>query len=379
MRRLAVLAAVAAALVAPTLAHAAPPIQRPNPATYPVTLDYTNPLPGPGGAPATLSALDQGVITAATADHAFLAYHELDDLGGFMPAPVGSFAISGNGQDLLSSGITKSQIPLLARVAGGEISSYAFALAGGSGGNPPADNGKQPIPGLGPPPPTPAPTNSNTVPPANQGFGGKPGGGNGNGGGTGTQPTPPPTTSTTQTTTTTTTAATATTTTTSTTTTGGGGSGNSTGSGGGSSGGGSGGCSGGSCAAGSCGVPGIEVDSTASGCTIAIPEAVPGDSISETWTITNTTGAPYTLSLEADATPSNQLLTDLEMGVWDATGPAPVTLPPLTSWVAGYSTLTTLNPGQSVKYEIELYLPTTAGNGDQGKTVSITFHWHAQG
>ncbi len=124
---------------------------------------------------------------------------------------------------------------------------------------------------------------------------------------------------------------------------------------------------------------GIEVDTTAAGCTIAIANGAPGDSISETWTITNTTGAPYTLSIKADATPSNHLLDDLQMGVWDASGSPPVTLPPLTSWVAGYSDLTTLNPGQTVQYDVELYLPTTAGNADQGKTVSITFHWHAQG
>ena len=47
MKRLAALATALAVLAAPALAHATPPIQRPNPAIYPVRLDYTNPLPAP--------------------------------------------------------------------------------------------------------------------------------------------------------------------------------------------------------------------------------------------------------------------------------------------------------------------------------------------
>ena len=67
------------------------------------------------------------------------------------------------------------------------------------------------------------------------------------------------------------------------------------------------------------------------------------------------------------------------MGVWDATGTPPVTLPPLTSWLVRLQRPHDAEPGQTVQYDVELYLPTTAGNADQGKTVSITFHWHAQG
>ena len=43
----------------------------------------------------------------------------------------------------------------------------------------------------------------------------------------------------------------------------------------------------------------------------------------------------------------------------------------------GFHALTTLNPGQTVKYGIELYLPTTAGNVDQGLTAAVTFEWQA--
>jgi hypothetical protein len=54
-------------------------------------------------------------------------------------------------------------------------------------------------------------------------------------------------------------------------------------------------------------------------------------------------------------------------------------LPSLQSWAGAFLTLTTLNPGQTVQYEIELYLPTTAGNADQGEAVVVSFLWHAQG
>lgn len=390
MRRLVVLVSALGALAVPALAHAAPPpIQRPNPAVYPVTLDYTNPLPGSGGAPATLALLERGVIVAATTDTAYLAFEKQGDLGGFVPASIGELALSGGGRNVLLPGTHKTQIPLFSQAAGGKISSFTFTGTNPLGGNQPPDNGGQTIPGIGVPTPPPPPTGSNTVPPANQGFGGRPGGNSsgggttttpptttttGGGGGTTTRPKPPPTTTTTGTTTTTATTATTstgTTTTTATTTTTGGG-------GGGGGGGSSSACTGGSCAAGSCGVAGIQVDSTAAGCTISIANAAPGDSISEIWTITNTTGAAYTLSIKAAAT-NNHLTQDLQLGVWDITGSAPVNLPPLTSWLSGYSSLTTLTAGQTVQYETELFLPTTAGNADQNKTVSITFHWHAQG
>jgi hypothetical protein len=32
-----------------------------------------------------------------------------------------------------------------------------------------------------------------------------------------------------------------------------------------------------------------------------------------------------------------------------------------------------------VSYQIEIALPATAGNADQGYAASIDFHWHAQG
>jgi hypothetical protein len=378
VRHLAVLATVVGALLAPALAHAAaPPIARPNPAVYPVRLDYETPLLGSNGSAATLAPLGHGVIVASTRDRAYLAYERRDDLGGFVAAPIGQFALSSGGRDLLLPGQRAAQIPLFSQAAGGAIASFTFT---GPIPNPPVppDNGKQPVPRIGPPPPVPPP-GGNPGSPANQGFGGRPGGSGGGGGttktggGTTTTTGGRPGTTTTGTTTTATTTQATTATTVETTTAGGG-----SGSGGGGASGRS-GCTGGSCAAGSCGVPGIQVDSTAPGCIIGVSGALPGDSISETFTITNTTGAPFVLSVGAEALPSNHLSGDLQMGVWDASGPPPGVLPPLTSWLAGFIPLTTLNAGQSVQYVVELYLPTTAGNADQGKIVSVSFRWQAQG
>ena len=65
------------------------------------------------------------------------------------------------------------------------------------------------------------------------------------------------------------------------------------------------------------------------------------------------------------------------MDVYDPSGGAPTPpLPTVTSWF-GTNVLTTLNPGQTVHYVVELYLPTTAGNADQGKSASIAFTWSA--
>ena len=382
MKRLAVVTVALSALAAPALAHAAPPIARPNPAVYPITLDYTNPLPGPDGKPATLAPLGKAVIKASTDDASYLTFSLADDLGGFTPAPVGKLATSSGGRNVLLPGRHKTQIPLFSKSAGGKISSFTFT---GTIPNPPTppDNGKQPVPGIGPPPPVPAPTSGNTVPPANQGFGGRPGGNsNGSGGkttppgggGTTTSSKPPPTTTTPGSTTTTTTTGT----TTGGTTTGGG---TTTTTGGGGGGGGGGACSGGSCAAGSCGVAGLQIDSSPVGCVLAISNAVPGDTASEVMTITNTSDTPYTVSLKAEGTHNSHLWQDLEMAVWDTTGAPPVTFPTLLSWTTGFHALAlpTLNPGDVAHVEIDLFLPTTAGNADQGKTAVIAFHWRAQG
>jgi hypothetical protein len=374
VRLLAVFATTAGALAAPALAHAAapPPIARPNPVTYPIRLDYTGPLVGTDGKTASLAPLQQGVIMAATVDAASLKYEKPDDLGGFIPATVGRFPLAGGGHDVLSPGRHATQIPLFAVAGGGAIDSFTFTGTPPSGPTPPPDNGNT---GITPPPP---PSPGNIPPPANQGFGGGRGGGGGGGGTTTTttttttthsHPPPPPTTTTTTTTTQqpppptmTTTQAPPTTTT--------------TGGGGGGGGGGS-GCSGGTCAAGSCGSAGLSVDSSLPGCTLSITNASPGDSVTEMFTLQNTSGSPYTLSFKAQGANNNHLWQDLQMDVYDPSGGAPTPpLPSLTSWL-GFHALTTLNSGQTVTYVVELYLPTTAGNADQGRSAVVDFIWSA--
>jgi hypothetical protein len=97
-------------------------------------------------------------------------------------------------------------------------------------------------------------------------------------------------------------------------------------------------------------------------------------------TITNTTGAPYDLSIEATGPNNNHIWQDLQMDVYDASGPAPTPpLPQLSNWLNTFHVLTTLAPGQTVQYVVELFLPTTAGNADMGKSAVIAFTWDAQG
>jgi hypothetical protein len=126
-------------------------------------------------------------------------------------------------------------------------------------------------------------------------------------------------------------------------------------------------------------MPGIQIDSAPPGCVIAISNAVPGDSVSEVMTITNTSDTTYTLGFRALGANDNHLWQDLEMDVFDPSlGPASP-LPPLQSWLGGFHALTTLAPGQTVQYGIEIYLPTTAGNADQNKSAVVTFDWQAVG
>jgi hypothetical protein len=104
----------------------------------------------------------------------------------------------------------------------------------------------------------------------------------------------------------------------------------------------------------------------------------PGDSAFELMTIKNESDVPFTLSLRASGTP-NRLWDDLEMGVWEVGSPAPAPLPALLWWTLQENQLTTLQPDESASFHIELALPASAGNADQGYAASIDFHWHAQG
>jgi hypothetical protein len=95
-------------------------------------------------------------------------------------------------------------------------------------------------------------------------------------------------------------------------------------------------------------------------------------------TITNTSGTPYTLALKA-AGSQNHLWHDLQLGVWDASGPPPTPLPMLDYWTNQFNALATLQPGVSITFVVELYLPTSAGNDDQNLAAVVNFLWRATG
>ncbi len=58
--------------------------------------------------------------------------------------------------------------------------------------------------------------------------------------------------------------------------------------------------------------------------------------------------------------------------------PPPARCRALLWWTAGDNDLTTLAAGQTIKYTIELYLPTTAGNAVQGMAATIDLTWKAR-
>jgi hypothetical protein len=104
----------------------------------------------------------------------------------------------------------------------------------------------------------------------------------------------------------------------------------------------------------------------------------PGGSISEVMTVRNDTDQPFTLSLRA-AGAMGPFWHDLELGVWETGTAAPTPFPALVWWTGQNATLGTLQPGESVRYTLELFLPPTASNADQGRSASIDLVWRAQG
>lgn len=335
---LALLACVLALAAWAPAGRAAPPVAWPNPVFTSIRLDYLNPLPG------ALAPLRPAVAPAAGVDYDRLRYLDPDDLGGFVLAPVGGSALLGLARTLVAG--PAAQTP---------------------------DDGRRPLPGIGVPPPVAPPPNADNVPPANQGFSGRPR--------RRTPPTkraeglpvperPTPPTTTTPTTTTQTPPPPTTTSITTTTTTittaglpppqppppgGGGGAGESE----------------------TCGTSGLEIVSDQATCGIYAINMAPGDAASEVLTITNTSGAPVTLSLRASGD-QNHLWEDLRLGVWEHGTAQPTPLPPLDEWTTQFNDLTTLAPGESVAYVVELYLPTTAGNDDQHLAASIDLAWREQ-
>jgi hypothetical protein len=104
----------------------------------------------------------------------------------------------------------------------------------------------------------------------------------------------------------------------------------------------------------------------------------PGGSVSEVMTVRNDSGEPFTLSLRAVGA-VDDFWHDLQLGVWEVGTAAPSPFPALVWWTTQQNTLTTLQAGETVQYVVELFLPTTVGNADQGRVATIDLVWRAQG
>ena len=122
----------------------------------------------------------------------------------------------------------------------------------------------------------------------------------------------------------------------------------------------------------SCGTTGLRSRATIRPVASRRSNMAPGGSASEVMTVRNDTNQAFTVSLQATGT-QNSFWNDLQMGVWEDGTAAPSPLPPLLQWTSQANNLGsgTLQPGQTIKYKIELYLPTTAGNADQNKSAVI--------
>lgn len=103
----------------------------------------------------------------------------------------------------------------------------------------------------------------------------------------------------------------------------------------------------------------------------------PGGSATETVTVRNDSDQLFTLSLRAEGT-TNQLWNDLRFGVWQAGTAAPSPLPPLAFWRGQDNDLGTLRPGESIRFELELFLPESASNVDQGLRADIDLIWRGR-
>lgn len=113
-------------------------------------------------------------------------------------------------------------------------------------------------------------------------------------------------------------------------------------------------------------------------CEIHADNMAPGQGAVEHVKITNDSGDPFTLKIKVQGT-QNAFWNELQLGIWEHNTPAPVPLPALLLWTTQENTLTTLPAGDSIEYDIELALPSSAGNADQGKLATIELVWHAVG
>lgn len=128
--------------------------------------------------------------------------------------------------------------------------------------------------------------------------------------------------------------------------------------------------------AGNCGTAGLSITSNLKHCRINVLDRRPGQGTFERLTIRNTSSSGYVLSFRATGR-HNPLWNDLQLGIWKHGKPAPTPLPPLRFWTTQFTKLATLAPGKSVRLTIEMYLPPSAGNGDQSLRAVVSFLWRA--
>ena len=127
---------------------------------------------------------------------------------------------------------------------------------------------------------------------------------------------------------------------------------------------------------GNCGTAGLSIRSNLRHCRIEVLNRRPGQGTFERLTIRNTSSSRYVLSFRATGR-HNPMWDDLQLGIWRRGTPAPTPLPPLRFWTTQFTRLVTLRPGKSVRLTVEMYLPPSAGNRDQGKRVVVGFLWRA--
>lgn len=318
-------------VIAVTVASAAsgqrrePILSRPNPILSQITLDYIGPVTNTHGQTFTsLPPQATAVISASVADLRFLRYKNADDLGGFLPAPIGWLAlgtcypptpgVACPGENIRHGRLVggpggRTQIRLYKNQAHARIKSYTFGH--GTGGN-----HLPHLPQFPPQPPLPLPLPF----PGNGCFGGCPTGNHHH-----TTPSPPPPGK-----------------------------------------------------PGDCGIAGISIASNLPYCRIYVVNQAPGDSTTERLTITNTSGQRYQLSFRVASTHgTNVLWDDLEMGIWQEGTTPPSSFPALRDWTTQYTPLVTLDPNQVVHYVVELALPVFAGNRDQALGAVVDFQWRA--
>ncbi|MGH8979660.1 MAG: hypothetical protein ACRDWE_01375 [Acidimicrobiales bacterium] len=330
-----------------------PYVARPTRRLVTVTVDYSAPLELSGGA-VTVPPLEHAVVAAAFEDFYYLKYLRTNDLGGFAPAPVGRFVSTTTGRSVTRAP-KRAQIPLLTKV-GRRVTIFGY----GPGTEVPSTSAPVP-PKTVPPtahttpktPVRPPPRSKQTTP--RTAFRTPPV--------TLPPPAPLPTTSlpTSPSTTTTSTPTSTTTTSTSSTTT-------------------------------TSPVHPSTPPSTTTPPThyveltethghfpvLDVTNMEPGQSKSEGLTLENIGTEPFELALKSEGTTSNTLSSALRLSVKAASSGRVYYDGPLSGSATG-TEIAQLTAGATIRLDVTLYLPSSAGNDVQDQTAKVDLYWNASG